>query len=73
MRHIRLPLRRPSLGDATGQGLMTIGNLVWREAYVLAYVDAMWIISWVLVASLAVVLVLKPPPPNPLTPPRIRM
>jgi DHA2 family multidrug resistance protein len=65
--------RPTGLGDATGQGLMTIGNLVRREAYVLAYIDAMWIISWVLVASLAVVLVLKPPPPNPLTPPRIRM
>ncbi len=65
--------RPTGLGDATGQGLMTIGNLVRREAYVLAYIDAMWVISWVLVASLAIVLVLKPPPPNPLTPPRIRM
>jgi len=39
----------------------------------LAYIDAMWIIAWVLVASLAIVLVLRSPPPNPLTPPRIRM
>jgi len=65
--------RPTGLGDATGQGLTTIGNLVRREAYVLAYIDAMWIIAWVLVGSLAIVLVLRPPPPNPLTPPRIRM
>jgi DHA2 family multidrug resistance protein len=64
--------RPTGLGDATGQGLSTIGSLVRREAYVLAYIDAMWIISWVVVASLVFVLLLKSPPPNPLTPPRIK-
>jgi MFS transporter, DHA2 family, multidrug resistance protein len=64
--------RPTGLGDATNQGLSMIGSLVRREAYVLAYIDAMWIISWVLVASLVLVLLLNPPPPNPLTPPRIR-
>jgi DHA2 family multidrug resistance protein len=64
---------RPSgTGDAAGQSLDAIGNLVRREAYVLAYIDGFWTVAWVLVFSLGLVLLLKPPPPNPLTPPRIR-
>jgi DHA2 family multidrug resistance protein len=64
---------RPSgTGDAAGQSLDAIGDLVRREAYVLAYIDGFWTVAWVLVFSLGLVLLLKPPPPNPLTPPRIR-
>ncbi len=40
-------------------------------SYVLAYIDAFWIIAWVLAASLLLVLLLRRPPPNPLTPPRL--
>jgi DHA2 family multidrug resistance protein len=59
-------------GDVAGQSLDAIGNLVRREAYVLAYIDGFWTVAWVLALSLGLVLLLKPPPPNPLTPPRIR-
>lgn len=55
-------------GDATGQSLGTIARLVQREAYVLAYIDAFWLIAWVLVGALLLLLLLKPPPPNPLIP-----
>ena len=41
-----------------------------REAYVLAYIDSFWVIAWVLAASLLFIFLLRPPPPNPLTPPR---
>jgi DHA2 family multidrug resistance protein len=63
--------RPTGLGDATGQGIGMIGRLVQREAYVLAYIDGFWIIAWVLAASLLLLLLLRPLPPNPLTPPRI--
>jgi DHA2 family multidrug resistance protein len=65
--------RPTGLGDVTGQGIGTIGRLVQREAYVLAYIDGFWIIAWVLAAALLLVLLLRRPPPNPLTPPRIAM
>jgi MFS transporter, DHA2 family, multidrug resistance protein len=62
---------RPSAGaDAAGQSLGAIDNLIRREAYVLAYIDGFWTVAWVLTLSLGLVLFLKPPPPNPLTPPR---
>ncbi len=61
---------RPSGADATSQALGTIGALVQREAYVLAYIDTFWVIAWGLAASLLLILLLRPPPPNPLTPPR---
>jgi DHA2 family multidrug resistance protein len=59
-----------SSGDATSQAIETIGVLTQKEAYVLAYIDAFWIVAWVLALSLLLILVLRPPPPNPLTPPR---
>ncbi|MBV8653086.1 MAG: MFS transporter [Alphaproteobacteria bacterium] len=58
-------------GDATSQAIDTIGAMTQKEAYVLAYIDAFWIVAWVLALSLLLILVLRPPPPNPLTPPRI--
>jgi DHA2 family multidrug resistance protein len=61
---------RPSGADATSQALGTIGALVQRESYVLAYIDTFWVIAWGLAASLLLILLLSPPPPNPLTPPR---
>jgi MFS transporter, DHA2 family, multidrug resistance protein len=65
--------RPTGLGDVPGQGIGTIGRLVQREAYVLAYIDGFWIIAWVLAAALLLILLLRRPPPNPLTPPRIAM
>ena len=40
-----------------------------REAYVLAYIDAFWLVAWVLTLGLGLLLFLTRPPPNPLTPP----
>jgi len=57
-------------GDPTLQGFVGISNLIRREAYVLGYIDAFWIIAWVLTAGIMLLLLLRPPPPNPLTPPR---
>ncbi|HVH82101.1 MAG TPA: hypothetical protein VM782_22070 [Stellaceae bacterium] len=63
--------RATTLGDPTAQGLSVLGRLVQREAYVLAYIDAFWLIAWVLLSSALLLLLLRPPPPNPMTPPRI--
>ncbi len=63
--------RPTGLGDTAVQGAGVLGNLVRREAYVLAYIDAFWLIAWVSLAGILLVLVLRRPPPNPLTPPRI--
>jgi hypothetical protein len=41
-----------------------------REAYVLAYIDAFWLVAWVSVLGILFALLLRRPPPNPLTPPR---
>jgi MFS transporter, DHA2 family, multidrug resistance protein len=62
--------RPTGLGDTTSQGIGTLGRLVQREAYVLAYINSFWIIAWVLAGSLLLTLLLHRPPPNPLTPPR---
>jgi len=59
-------------GDPTAQGLLQLGNLVRREAYVLAYIDGFWIVAWVLTVSLLLLLFLTPPPPNRLTRPYIQ-
>src|SRR5262249_6751115 len=58
-------------GDSTAQALPVLDKLVRREAYVLAYIDAFWIVAWILTASLLLLLFLRPPPPNHLTPPRL--
>ena len=59
------------LGAATLQGTGVLANLVRREAYVLAYIDAYWMIAWVCASGILLVLLLRRPPPNLLTPPRI--
>src|SRR4029077_6402029 len=57
-------------GDPALQGLAGIGSLIRREAYVLGYIDGFWIIAWVLTGGIMLLLCLRPPPPNPLPPPR---
>ena len=57
-------------GNSAAQALAMLDSLVRREAYVLAYIDAFWIVSWILTAGLLLLLFLRRPPPNPLTPPR---
>jgi len=63
--------RPTGLGDPTAQGLGLLSGLVQREAYVLAYIDAFWLVAWVSLSGLLLILLLRRPPPNPLTPPRI--
>jgi len=58
-------------GDATAQALQTIGGIIRREAYVLSYIDAFWVIAWILAGAILLLLLLRPPPPNPMTPPRL--
>jgi DHA2 family multidrug resistance protein len=63
--------RPTGLGDTAVQGAGMLANLVRREAYVLAYIDAFWLIAWVSLLAILLVLLLLRPPPNPLTPPRL--
>jgi DHA2 family multidrug resistance protein len=63
--------RPTGLGDTAVQGAGVLANLVRREAYVLAYIDAFWLIAWVSLLAILLVLLLRRPPPNPLTPPRL--
>jgi DHA2 family multidrug resistance protein len=60
--------RATGLGDPAMQGAELLANLVRREAYVLAYIDAFWLIAWVSLLGVLLVLVLRPPPPNPMIP-----
>jgi DHA2 family multidrug resistance protein len=53
------------------QGLALLASVVEREAYVLAYIDAFWLIAWASVVGVALIMFLRPSPPNPMTPPRI--
>jgi hypothetical protein len=63
--------RSPAVGKAADLvGLAGIGSLIRREAYVLGYIDGFWIIAWVMTAGIVLLLLLRPPPANPLTPPR---
>jgi DHA2 family multidrug resistance protein len=62
--------RATGLGDAMLQGAGSLANLVRREAFVLAYIDSFWLIAWGSLLGIILVLLLSPPPPNPLTPPR---
>jgi DHA2 family multidrug resistance protein len=58
-------------GDPAAQGIGLLAATVQREAYVLAYIDAFWLIAWASLAGLLIIVLLRRPPPNPLTPPRI--
>jgi len=57
--------------DYRAQALQTIGGIIRREAYVLSYIDAFWVVAWVLAGAILLLLLLRPPPPNPMTPPRL--
>jgi DHA2 family multidrug resistance protein len=62
--------RPTGLGDASMQGIGALAGKVRTEAYVLAYIDAFWLTAWVSLLGILLVLILRRPPPNPLTPPR---
>jgi DHA2 family multidrug resistance protein len=64
-------VRANNLGLETSQGIAAAGRFVQREAYVLAYIDGFWIVAWVLALAPLLVLLLRRPPPNPMTPPCI--
>lgn len=58
-------------GNPGEQGLGLLAAQVQREAYVLSYISSFWLIAWVSLAGIMLVLFLRRPPPNPLTPPLI--
>jgi hypothetical protein len=47
-----------------------LADFVGREAYVLAYIDAFWLIAWISLLGILLILLLRPPPPNLLIPSR---
>ena len=63
--------RANNMGLETSQGIAEAGRFIQREAYVLAYIDGFWIVAWVLALAPFLVLLLRRPPPNYMTPPRI--
>ncbi len=65
--------RPTGLGDPAAQGFGALAAMVQREAYVLSYIDAFWLIAWVSLAGIVLILFLRQSPPNPLTPPRIKL
>jgi MFS transporter, DHA2 family, multidrug resistance protein len=51
-------------------GAGVLANFVRREAYVLSYIDAFWLTAWVSLLGILLILLLRPPPPNPMIPSR---
>jgi DHA2 family multidrug resistance protein len=62
--------RATGIGDPAAQGAGLLAGLVRRESYVLAYIDAFWLTAWVSLLGILLILLLRPPPPNPLIPSR---
>jgi len=60
--------RATGMGDPAAQGTGVLASLVRRKAYVLSYIDAFWLTAWVSLAGVLLILLLRPPPPNPLIP-----
>jgi DHA2 family multidrug resistance protein len=60
--------RTTGIGEPAAQGTAVLATIVRREAYVLAYIDAFWLIAWVSLLGILLVLLLRPPPPNPIIP-----
>jgi DHA2 family multidrug resistance protein len=57
--------------DPSLQAAGTLADKVRDQAYVLAYIDAFWLVAWVSLLGMLLVMLLRQPPPNPLTPPRL--
>jgi len=62
--------RATGIGEPAAQGTAMLAEIVRREAYVLAYIDAFWLIAWISLLGILLVLLLRPPPPNPIIPSR---
>jgi DHA2 family multidrug resistance protein len=45
-------------------------SAVGAGAYVLAYIDAFWLVAWVSLLGILLILLLRPPPSNLLIPSR---
>ena len=50
--------------------LAAVGNMIRRHPHVLGHIDGFWIIACVMAAGIVLLLLLRPPQPNPLTLPR---
>ena len=57
--------------EATARGLAALATTVRREANVLAFIDGFWIVAYVLAGGVLLITLLRRPPPNPFTPPRL--
>src|ERR1700730_12973846 len=62
--------RAVGLGDPAVQAAGVLADFVSREAYVLAYIDAFWLIAWVSLLGILLILLLRPAPPKLLIPSR---
>jgi DHA2 family multidrug resistance protein len=60
--------RAIGLGDPAVQAAGVLADFVGREAYVLAYIDAFWLIAWISLLGILLILLLRPPPSNLLIP-----
>jgi DHA2 family multidrug resistance protein len=65
--------RQTGSGDPAAQGLGLLAGRLQHEAYALAYIDACWLVAWVSVLGILLIALLRRPPPNPLTPPRVAL
>ena len=62
--------RATGIGDPAAQAVGVLADFVRREAYVLAYIDAFWLIAWISLLGILLILLLRPAPPNLLIPSR---
>lgn len=65
--------RQTGSGDPAAQGLGLLAGRLQHEAYAIAYIDACWLVAWVSVLGILLIALLRRPPPNPLTPPRVAL
>src|ERR1700740_1145846 len=62
--------RAPGIGEPAAQGTARLAEIGGRECFFLAYIDAFCLIAWISLLGILLVLLLRPPPPNPLIPSR---
>ena len=64
-----VPTGAPLVVDRAASGVAAIAHVVARESQVIAYIDGFHFVFWMGVLSLALAVLLRPSPPNPIAPP----